>query len=122
MIQLCLWNIHNQFAKLSYFQTKIHIIKSHLKFWIQSSNRIEGLSGNHQTGCCNRTIITRNRSPKLIDARLLIHCRKCMSGNSANPNNYACMLNRAILKIQPCTNNSYIFALTIPKHLSNKIR
>ena len=35
---------------------------------------------------------------------------------------HARMLNRAILKIQPCTNNSYIFALTIPKHLSNKIR
>ena len=100
---------------------QIHIIKCHLKFFIEAFHQVKYTPFHHHTGCSHSTEVLRHDRTTDIAWFIAGYPGKNMACHTAKSNNHASMLNGLIRIIQFHTYHSDFWLLTDTKHLLNPV-
>lgn len=121
MIQLCIGVINNKVSLLANFHTEINIIKRYRKLFGQSADFLKYAPFYHHARCRYRTVILCTDNPVAVSgvsSRLLY---ETVAGNSTESDDNTSMLDRIVLVVQPCTDNSDITAGAVAEQFLDTI-
>ena len=121
MIQFCVWIIYDQITGFSQFHTEINVIKCNCKFFCKPSDFVKSFALHHHTCSSNCTVILCTDDSVAVACRSSRLQNKTMPCNSAETNDYTCVLNRIVLIIHSGTDSSNITAHTVAKQFFQTI-